>query len=355
MKKTNIISAGALLSLIAITSCTTELNTILDIDLSNNPTSSKVVPVTNWGVNKKELKSSVSEDFVLVEESENELIYEFSGDEELLQAYQFDKQGNLETSLIMMPSSSSFYNDAQNVINKFESRGKKNDTDVYSNEDAGIVATKQIVKQTDSKSYYVFGFATYSPSQGVDEDAPYVDLGLSVCWAKCNVGASAPEKSGKFFAWSETTEKTSYWRENYSFCDTDDGYIFNYYNPLSEISGTKYDAATYVCGEDWRMPTKEEANELIYYCTWKEATVNGVSGFEVTGPNGNSIFLPKTPYKYQDKEKSKYEIWTGSAISRTHEEAYIIKFPTNFNDNKPQLDNCWKAWGHAIRPVYDPK
>lgn len=103
------------------------------------------------------------------------------------------------------------------------------------------------------------------------------------------------------------------------------------------------------------MPTKAEANELIYYCTWEPATLNGVSGFEVTGPNGNSIFLPDTPYKYQAREGNHNEIWTGNAISKTSEDAYTLKFPTKSSGNKPTLDIRFKAWGHAIRPVYDPK
>ena len=47
-------------------------------------------------------------------------------------------------------------------------------------------------------------------------------------------------------------------------------------------------------GGNWRMPTKAEIKELVEKCTWTWTTYNGVDGQKVTGPNGNSIFLPVT-------------------------------------------------------------
>jgi hypothetical protein len=52
------------------------------------------------------------------------------------------------------------------------------------------------------------------------------------------------------------------------------------------------DAATANWGAAWRMPTHEEQVELNEKCTWTKSTLNGVKGYKVTGPNGNSIFLP---------------------------------------------------------------
>ena len=113
----------------------------------------------------------------------------------------------------------------------------------------------------------------------------YVDLGLpsGLKWATCNVGASSPEDYGDYFAWGETSPKAEYTWEN----SVTDG------EQMSDISGNaQYDAATANWGGSWRMPTKAELEELENKCTWTWTTQNGVKGCKVTGPNGNSIFLP---------------------------------------------------------------
>ena len=111
----------------------------------------------------------------------------------------------------------------------------------------------------------------------------YVDLGLSVKWATCNVGADNPEDYGHYFAWGETSPKEEYTEEN---CST-------YEKEMSDISGNaEYDAATANWGDRWRMPTKAEQQELLNSCTWTWIRQNGVNGYNVKGPNGNSIFLP---------------------------------------------------------------
>ena len=126
----------------------------------------------------------------------------------------------------------------------------------------------------------------------------YVDLGLSVKWATCNVGATTPEGYGDYFAWGETSTKETYDDDN---CPTyelsisqlqSQGYID------SEGSLTsQYDAATANWGGDWRMPTYDELNELRNRCTWTWTTQNGVNGYKVTGPSGASIFLPAAGYR----------------------------------------------------------
>ena len=111
----------------------------------------------------------------------------------------------------------------------------------------------------------------------------YVDLGLSVKWATCNVGANSPEEYGDYFAWGETETKSEYTQAN----------SLTYGKSLNDISGNpQYDAATANWGGTWRMPTYDELNELLTNCTWTWTTQNGVKGYNVEGPNGNSIFLP---------------------------------------------------------------
>ena len=111
-----------------------------------------------------------------------------------------------------------------------------------------------------------------------------VDLGLSVKWASCNVGANSPEDYGDYFAWGEVIPKKKYSEANNSYK----------YNP--KILPPHADAATVNWGGAWRMPTDEEMAELRNNCTWTWTTQNGVNGYKVTskksGYTNNSIFLP---------------------------------------------------------------
>ncbi len=90
-----------------------------------------------------------------------------------------------------------------------------------------------------------------------------VDLGLSVKWASCNLGASRPEQSGNY----------------YSHADGD-----------TDIAQAKL-------GKGWRMPRKSEIKEMVSKCKRKWTTLNGIKGIKVTGPNGNSIFIPASGYR----------------------------------------------------------
>ena len=129
-----------------------------------------------------------------------------------------------------------------------------------------------------------------------------VDLGLSVKWAPCNVGANSPEGYGDYFAWGEISPKEEYTIQTYQYWtdyDGDGAWDFGEYANLGDISGNpQYDAATANWGGAWRMPTQAEIIELCGNCTWEWTTLNGVNGRKVTGPNGNSIFLPAAGHRY---------------------------------------------------------
>ncbi len=129
-----------------------------------------------------------------------------------------------------------------------------------------------------------------------------VDLGLSVNWGGWNVGASSPEQYGGYYAWGETEEKSDYDWDTYKYWfDSDgDGYwdYGEFTNIGSNISGTQYDVARQKWGGSWRMPTNAEFDELTSKCAWTWITYKGVNGYKVTGPNGNSIFLPAAGCRY---------------------------------------------------------
>ncbi len=141
-----------------------------------------------------------------------------------------------------------------------------------------------------------------------------VDLGLSVYWASCNLGASKPEEYGDYYAWGETAPKNRYEEDNYTYYNSS---TTEYIDIGSEISGTEYDAAHVNLGGDWRMPTKAEAQELIDKCTWEWVQVNDVNGYKVTGPSGKTIFLPAAGYKDYILSSNKKQLlyWTGTKSS----------------------------------------
>ena len=146
----------------------------------------------------------------------------------------------------------------------------------------------------------------------------YVDLGLSVKWATCNVGANKPEDYGDYYAWGETKTKEEYTREN---CET-------WEEDIGDIAGTDRDVAHVKWGSPWRMPTKKECDELRYNCDWKWTTLDGVSGYRVTGKNGNSIFLPAAGWRYMTwhlyGENGHY--WSSTPGGSDAENAYRLYF-----------------------------
>ena len=179
----------------------------------------------------------------------------------------------------------------------------------------------------------------------------YVDLGLSVKWATCNVGANSPEAYGDYFAWGETETKSEYTEEN---CPTyglsiselqSQGYIdgAGYLNP-------QYDAAAANWGGDWRMPTYDELNELISKCNWMWTTQNGVKGYKVTSKtNGNSIFLPVAGYRSGSSLKGAGNYGHYWSSSRSSDGAYRLFF----NSFGPAVDDNDRNSGKSVRPVID--
>ena len=176
-----------------------------------------------------------------------------------------------------------------------------------------------------------------TPTVGIEA----VDLGLSVKWASCNVGAERPEEYGDYFAWGEVSPKDSYYEDN---CST-------YGVAMSDISGNpQYDAATANWGGAWRMPTKSEQQELLNNCTWEWTSLNGVNGQRVTGSNGNSIFLPAAGYR---DGTSSYDVgscgdyWSSTPYEGNDGSAYGLYFDSDY------YDWYWvsRDGGQSVRPV----
>ena len=130
--------------------------------------------------------------------------------------------------------------------------------------------------------------------------AEAIDLGLpsGTKWASHNIGATAPEAAGSYFAWGETGEKSAFSWENYLYgrddMDVDD--------IGKDIAGTVYDVASQKWGGSWRLSTDAQMTELVQYCTTEWTTVGGVNCQKVTGPNGKFIILPAAGTYYGGKK-----------------------------------------------------
>lgn len=169
----------------------------------------------------------------------------------------------------------------------------------------------------------------------------YVDLGLSVMWATCNVGASSPSEYGDYYIWGGIEPKS----------ESSSGYAEG--ADMVDISGNpQYDAATANWGDGWRMPTLKEAEELEE-CAWEWTTREGVNGYNVTGPNGNSIFFPAVGFSRGTSldvlyigEYGSYWLSEGSALASyamtISSDSYLIGGAVYSSDN-----------GYSIRPVLD--
>ena len=206
-----------------------------------------------------------------------------------------------------------------------------------------------------------------------------VDLGLpsGTRWAPFNVGAFFPEEYGDYYAWGETQTKSNYsWYYYQYFTDKngngtpwtiingkaeiDSGELLDFGN---DISGTQYDVAHVKWGDDWKMPTKAQCQELVNKCKWTWwITQDLQEGYKVTGPNGNSIFLPAAGFR--DNRNIARDGFRGGYWSSTRERercqnAYLLRFKQyDAFALDPDLHDVFANvlhYGRTVRPVTNVK
>ena len=186
--------------------------------------------------------------------------------------------------------------------------------------------------------------ASTASKTGTHKGHEWVDLGLSVKWATCNVGASTPGAYGNYYAWGETSTKSNYDYDNCASIGKSWG----------DIGGnSSRDAARVSWGGSWRMPTEAECQELIENCTWTMTTQNGHKGYKVTSKkNGQSIFLPAAGFRdggelYHGGEGGFY--WSSTPDESNAGLAYTLYFDE---------DGGFVLWlyrynGRSVRPVLE--
>ena len=211
-----------------------------------------------------------------------------------------------------------------------------------------VMITLLTIHMVSCEQFYIFD-TEGSPST-TDNHPQAVDLGLSVNWASCNLGATSPEECGDYYAWGETEKKTQYTQETYIYANNIDGNgdVDKYTDIGADICGTMHDVASAKLGEAWRMPTLEEIEELCEKCTWEWGTINGINGQIVTGLNGKSIFLPAAGEMFDSKNYAtgRYgTYWSGTTSGNYNAFRLFIEKGTSVcTDNR-------KFIGFSVRPV----
>ncbi len=185
------------------------------------------------------------------------------------------------------------------------------------------------------------GCSNRAKDRGKIKGHEWVDLGLSVKWATCNIGASSPLDYGNYYAWGETEPKEEYTEENSVTREKNIGGIAG--NP-------KYDAARANWGGSWRLPKAKEIEELVNMCEWEWVTQEETNGYEITGPNGNSIFLPAAGYRSGSSFDGAGEggnYWSATPYEDDTGSAYFLTF------NGGGFYRGWglRYGGLSVRPV----
>ena len=199
---------------------------------------------------------------------------------------------------------------------------------------------------------------TVSVSESTVPVPEAIDLGLpsGIKWGSFNLRASKPEEKGALYAWGETEPKDVYTWETYKWCVGNDHTLTKYcadssygYNGFTDGKcdlDPEDDAAYVNLGGKWRMPTDDEWTELRENCTWSWTTQNGVNGYLVTGPNGNSIFLPAAVPEMSGAGSYVY-YWSSSLSTFRPNYAGGVRF----NFGNVYRGNFSRYFGYSVRPV----
>lgn len=189
-----------------------------------------------------------------------------------------------------------------------------------------------------------------------------VDLGLpsGKKWASCNIGANKPEQYGEYFAWGDTASKADYSpNTTRTFGKTPEQLaLLNYTNKSTGALETNFDVAQHKWGEGWRMPTREEFQELLTYCKWTWTKVGNISGYKVESKaddNTNSIFLPAAGMM-EDREPKNQGVhgWYWASVPFAGND--YLSWNLEFSENEDYgLSTLSRRCGFTVRAIYGRK
>lgn len=244
---------------------------------------------------------------------------------------------------------------------------ESSDTFVATVSDSGLITavsegTATITVTTEDGGLTASCLVTVIKEESGDDDGhEYVDLGLSVKWATCNIGASSPEEYGDYFAWGETAPKSDDSWTTYKWCEGTDSTLTKYninsdYGIVDDRTRLEMedDAACANWGEKWRMPTDAEWSELMDNCISMWTIQNGVLGRKfVSKKNGNSIFLPTAGRWYEGglvDARSHGYYWSSTLCTDAPDNAYCV----DFSSRGIYLDPGSRSSLMPVRPVRGP-
>ena len=189
-------------------------------------------------------------------------------------------------------------------------------------------------------------------------------------WATTNIGAEEPYESGYYFWWGDTVgykRVNNAWvasdgsSSNFSF---DAGNTPTYNKSIATLQSEgwitadsvlvpEHDAAHVHWGGNWRMPTKQELDDLNYYCDWTWTTLNGVNGYVVCGRGNyasNSIFLPVAGYGYGTSlDLSGWHGYYWSSVTDPY--SILWTWCLYFHSGRHDASDYDRDLGQAIRPL----
>lgn len=216
--------------------------------------------------------------------------------------------------------------------------------------------TRFLASNVDSVSFVVPDSYPVDPANVVNNHE-YVDLGLSVRWATCNIGANYPGETGDYFAWGEIEPKVWYSWSTYKWSNGNEQTLTKYC--LDENYGivdnkitleVSDDVARMEWGDRWRMPTQQEFKELLDFCTLRWIKFNSMYGYEVTSNiNGNKIFLPLTGYMIESELiTAPFGYYWCSTLDVTDSDNAM---QLGFTDTWLGVLSSTRMYGQPIRPV----
>lgn len=200
----------------------------------------------------------------------------------------------------------------------------------------------------------------------IETEYQWVDLGLSVKWAKVNVGSTTISGYGDYFAWGEVSAKESYTAENYKWYDIDKHITKYCSNPAYQDADSltqllpEDDAAAFNWGNGWRMPTYTELMELIKNCQWTFSSIDGVKGYmgrsKITGYEDAWIFFPAAGFCNEENSYPGYEgyYWTSTNCGGSNSiQSDAFAFNPSMITTIGYGDGMARIVGASIRPVHE--